>query len=221
MSFFHREQLRSSGVFQGMTDFHSHILPGVDDGIQTMEEALSSLHYLEHIGIRTVWLTPHIMEDFPNSTSKLKDLFEDVRSAYNGKMELYLSAENMMDSVLVERLESNDVLPIGKDSDMLLVETSFFSPPTGMYSLFKAIRSAGYIPLLAHPERYRYMDEKIYEYLSSTGVRFQINLVSLTGAYGRSAQKKAEWFIKKGMAYCYGTDLHNLSSFIDKIHIKY
>jgi len=204
-----------------MTDFHSHILPGVDDGIQTMEESLEALSYMENLGITTLWLTPHIMEDYPNKTADLKKIFQKLKKEYNGKMELHLAAENMLDSVFVERLETKDFLPIGEKQDMLLVETSFFNPPTGIFNLLSAIKSAGLFPMLAHPERYTYMNDDDYMELFDFGVRFQVNLISLTGAYGHTAQKKVRKFIEKGMVYGYGSDLHKLSSFDNVIHTKY
>ena len=90
--FNNRISLKDSGIFQGFIDWHSHILPGVDDGVQTMEESLQILSRYEEMGVCEVWLTPHIMEDIPNSTVKLKKRFTELQSAYQGAVTLNLAA---------------------------------------------------------------------------------------------------------------------------------
>ena len=94
-----KRSLEKSGIFQCFTDCHCHILPGVDDGIKTMGDSLAVLSYYEELGIREVWLTPHIMEDVPNSPSVLRSRFEELSSAYSGKIVLHLGAENMLDAL--------------------------------------------------------------------------------------------------------------------------
>ena len=93
--------LLQSGIFNGWTDRHSHILPGVDDGIQSVKDSLAILSMYEQMGVKKVWLTPHIMEDCPNTPEKLKVRFEELETAYQGKIELSLSAENMMDGLFI------------------------------------------------------------------------------------------------------------------------
>ena len=88
-----------SGLFKGLTDWHSHILPGVDDGIRTEQESLALLDEYERAGIKEVWFTPHIMEDVPNTTSGLKEHFEEFTSRYKGNIRLHLAAENMLDTL--------------------------------------------------------------------------------------------------------------------------
>lgn len=145
----------------GFTDWHSHILPGVDDGVPTLDRALWILDRYERLGIADVWLTPHIMEDIPNQT------------------------------------------------DMLLVETSYFNAPAGFMETLGHIRSKGYFPLLAHPERYDYIDSlKRYRELKESGVRFQLNLLSLTGYYGHKAKEKSRRLLAEGLYDHVGTDLH-------------
>ena len=124
-----KKRLVNTGVFNGATDWHSHILPGVDDGIQTMEDSLAVLDCYEKIGIKEVWLTPHIMEDIPNTIEELRDRFQELQEAYQGTVKLNLAAENMMDNLFSERLESKELLPIGSKGDHLLVETSYYQPP--------------------------------------------------------------------------------------------
>lgn len=204
--------LAESGTLVGMTDWHSHVLPGVDDGIRTPGESLALLAQYEEWGIADLWLTPHTMEDYPNTTADLRRRFEELNGEWNGKMRLHLASEHMLDSLFEERLAQNDVLPIGEEGDHLLVETSYFNPPMNMDRILEDIQSAGYYPLLAHPERYRYMEEKDYHSLRERGIKFQLNYVSLVGGYGETARKKAEWLLKKGYAEVVGSDVHRLDS---------
>lgn len=210
--------IKNSGLLNGMTDWHSHILPGVDDGFKTLEDSLKALDILEKEGVKKLWLTPHIMEDCPNETADLIRAFEDLKLAYSGSISLNLAAENMIDALFEERLENKDFLPIGDDGRFLLVETSYFSPPMNMIQTLEQVQSAGYHPLLAHPERYRYMDEKDYQRLKEMGVFFQGNYFSIIGAYGNTARKKLEWMLKMNMIDVIGSDLHRSSVLDHALH---
>lgn len=204
--------LEESGILTGLTDWHSHVLPGVDDGIKNLDDSLETLRHFEAKGIDTLWLTPHIMEDYPNSTDRLRERFEELKQAWNGKLKLRLASENMLDSLFEERLAARDLLPIGENGDHLLVETSYFSPPMGFDGIIDSIMAAGYYPLLAHPERYTYMNEGDYIKLREKGVKMQLNYVSLVGGYGETAKKKSIWLLKNGYIDVIGSDVHRLKS---------
>lgn len=204
-------KVSASGLFNGRTDWHCHILPGVDDGFKRMDDSLAALVLYEQAGIKEVWLTPHIMEDIPNRTSALRERFVDLTLAYTGPIRLHLASENMMDALFEQRLLAGDLLPL-KDK-RLLVETSYFSPPIGMDDILTDIKSRGYFPVLAHPERYMYMDSRRYAALKTMGIEFQLNITALTGAYGPEVKSKAEHLLSAGMYNYCGTDLHRLSSF--------
>lgn len=200
--------LCDSGMFNGFTDWHSHILHGVDDGIKTLDESLEALENYQKLGFRKVWLTPHIMEDYPNTPEELKNIFASLKDAWKGDVEIGLAAENMLDNLFEERLDSGELLPIGDNGTHLLVETSYFTPPMDLDGLFDRIMSKGYYPLFAHPERYRYMSEKDYERLKDRGILFQCNFMSLVGAYGENARKKCEWLLDHDMIDVVGSDIH-------------
>lgn len=202
--------LKFVDFFDGFTDMHSHLLPGVDDGIRSMEETLKVLELFEEWGIREVWLTPHVMEDIPNTTADLQCRFAGLQSLYHGPVKLHLAAEYMLDDLFYERLEQNDLLPHAENR--LLVETSYFNPPMDLEEIVGRIQTKWYFPLLAHPERYRYMDEPDYRLLHEAGVHFQLNLSALFGEYGETVRRKAEYLLKEGFYCCMGTDLHALAA---------
>lgn len=205
-----RHSIVSSSLLRGGEDRHCHILFGVDDGIKTLEESLQVLEYDEMLGVTDVWCTPHIMEDVANTTEGLRQRFAELRQAYDGPINLHLAAEYMLDNLFEERLKAGDLLTM--EEDVILVETSTWNPPTNFYWILKEIMKAGYHPLFAHPERYRYLEDKDYGKLIGMGVRFQLNLASLTGYYGPTAQKKAMMILKSGWYSHYGSDCHRLST---------
>ncbi len=211
MSFWEKLRGKTSfeecGVLRGKRDSHSHILFGVDDGIKTLENSLLALRRQEEFGLTDVWCTPHVMEDVPNTTVGLRRRFEELLAAYKGPVRLHLGAEYMMDTNYRERLEARDLLLL--EEDQVLVETSTRTPPYNMSELLADTLSAGYRPVLAHPERYRYMELEHYHRLREMGILLQINLTSLVGYYGESAKKKAEYLLSNDMVARIGSDCHH------------
>ena len=175
-----------------------------------MEVSLKVLERYEQLGIVEVWCTPHIMEDIPNTTAALKARFAELCEAYHGPVKLHLAAEYMMDALFEERLQQNDLLPLGDQGNRLLVETSYFTPPMDMDTILNKIKQKGYYPVLAHPERYVYMGKERYTALKNKGILFQLNLSSLGGAYGSEAKDKAHWILKQNYYDLVGSDLHSL-----------
>lgn len=205
-----KQSLLSSGVLQGSTDYHSHILFGVDDGVATIEEALDVLSFMESAGITELWCTPHIMEDVPNTTEGLKQRFAELQQAYKGNIRLHLAAEYMLDTLFEERFSKGDLLTM--EDETILVETSTWNPPPSLYDTFRNLLKAGYRPLFAHPERYRYMNEASYENLNRMGVHMQLNLASLTGFYGETAKNRAKYILENGWYNAIGSDCHRIRS---------
>lgn len=215
-----QQTLEKSELFRGFIDWHCHILPGVDDGVQTMDEALQILAEYERLGVKEVWLTPHIMEDIPNTTSQLRERFADLKAAYAGSVSLYLASEYMLDNLFEERLQNKDLLPFGKDESHVLVETSYFNPPMGLTDILLRIKVKGYHPVLAHPERYLYMNPIEYHRLKSMNILFQLNIFSLIGLYGKEVKKRARLLQKQEMYEFQGTDLHRMSTLQNALQLK-
>ena len=203
-----KQSILDSGLLQGFTDHHSHLLPGVDDGFQTATDTLEALRVMEDAGVADVWLTPHIMEDVPNTVEGLKKRFNEFSAEYNGGVRLHLAAENMMDGIFTERWKQRDILMLGDASP--LIETSYFRAPIEMRGLIGEMLNAGLRPILAHPERYKYMEQSDYEELKQSGVLFQLNLGSSAGCYSKHTKEKAEWLLSNGFYDLMGSDIHNL-----------
>ena len=210
MWFFDRKKtIGEAGLLAGGIDHHTHILPGVDDGIKTTEEALKILDQYAAAGIKELWLTPHIMEDHPNTPEELKERFAELTATYKGPITLHLAAEYMLDNHFEPLLESRNLLPIGREGNHLLVETSYYTPPMRLHETLRRIKAKGYFPLLAHAERYLYMEKENYKALREMGIKLQLNLPSLAGVYGPQIEKKAIWLLKNEMYAVAGSDTHS------------
>ena len=218
-SFFHHYSFDEIGFLNGAVDYHCHILPGVDDGVRNLDKSLAALSYYEEAGVTEVWLTPHIMEDYPNSTCQLRQGFNKLCAAYNGPIIMHLASENMLDSTFEQRFHDNDLLTMGQGTH-LLVETSYFNPPIQLYQTLNEISRRGLFPVLAHPERYLYMTLKDYDRLKDMGVKFQLSIMSLAGVYGDGAAAKARHLLLEGKYDFYGSDLHRLSVFRKALSAK-
>ena len=209
-NWFHkRSSFIESGLLKGATDHHCHILYGLDDGVKQWEESSRILAWLGELGLSEVWFTPHVMEDVPNTTEGLKERFSELCARYQGTLRFHLAAEYMMDNLFAERLSKDDLLLHG--GDMVLVETSTVAPPYDFWETLEKMMSKGYRPLIAHPERYRYMRREEYRRLKEMGCRFQLNLPSVVGYYGSTAREKAEDFLKEGWYELAGSDCHRFS----------
>lgn len=129
--------------------------------------------------MRAEWLTLAHHGGYTEYLAYLKECFVDLQAIYIGSVLLHLSAENMLDKLFEEQLERNDLLPLGANDDHLLVETTYFNPPIDLSGMLKRIKSKGYHPILAYPERYVYMGKADYHCLNKMRVKLQMNLLSL------------------------------------------
>ena len=201
-----RTSVLDSGLLKGAVDQHSHILYGLDDGVKTQEDSLAILQWLEEQGVSEVWFTPYVMEDVPNTTEGIRARFEQLKAVYSGGLRLNLAAEYMIDTVFEDRLERRDLLEHGPET--VLVETSAIAPPMTLWNVLDQILKAGYRPLIAHPERYRYMDQGDYRELHNMGCFLQLNLPSIVGFYGESVRQRAQYLLDKGWYRMVGSDCH-------------
>ena len=194
-----------------VTDIHSHLIPGIDDGVKTMEESIDMIRKFSELGFKKIVTTPHVMSDFYKNTSEnILEGVEQVRIALKQAgihMQLDAAAEYYLDEGFISKLSKERMLTIGEN--YLLFEISYINPPDNIYTVIFDIIVKGYTPLLAHPERYDYWYEKFDEYvrLKEAGALFQININSLTGYYGIAAKRTAERLIDEKMVDFIGSDL--------------
>ena len=195
----------------GMTELHSHLLPGVDDGMKKEEDSLKALMYMSSIGVERVFLTPHVMSDLrENTPARLREVFERFAASCPHNIELRLAAEYMLDADFAAKMQDG-LLTMGDNH--VLVETSYLSPPPGLTNILYDLTVSGYKPIIAHPERYMYMQDETYYHLRNQGYMFQLNLFSLIGAYGHLPQKKAQMLLKQRLYDFAGSDIHQLRSY--------
>jgi len=208
--FHRRRSILESGLLKGAVDNHSHILYGLDDGVKTQEDSLAILRFLEEQGVSEVWFTPHVMEDVPNTTEGIRERFAALKSVYRGRLHLNLAAEYMVDTLFEDRLAHQDLLLHGEDT--VLVETSSVAPPINLWEVLDTMLKTGYRPLIAHPERYRYMELEDYDRLHRMGCILQMNLPSIVGFYGESARERALYLLDKGLYSMVGSDCHRFKA---------
>ncbi|MCQ2304403.1 MAG: hypothetical protein MJZ97_05355 [Bacteroidales bacterium] len=200
--------------FQGACDIHSHILPGVDDGFQSEADSIEALHYVEQLGFAKMCLTPHFMKQYDNNKEKIVPRFEAFRKKVSNKckIQLRLGAEHMLDSDFPEHFKRG-FLTIDSENSFVLCETSYLMCEPNTTVMLYDIMLDGYTPVIAHPERYQYASKQYYERWKDKGYLYQLNLLSLTGAYGETAMVKSHQMLRDGMYDYVGTDLHRLDNF--------
>ena len=196
-------------------DIHSHLLPGLDDGVKTVEESWQIIQRFEDLGYHKLITTPHIMNDYYRNTAtgiqnKKEELVEFLKKK-KSRMQLEAAAEYYLDESLLESVDKNEILLTFGESRYLLFETNFLTEPYQLKDFIFKITTQRYKPVLAHPERYEYLNKNFakLEDLRNRGVLFQLNLLSLIGFYSVPIQKMAEWMIEKRWVDFIGSDCHN------------
>ncbi len=198
-------------------DIHAHLLPGIDDGSQNMEDSIAMIIRLKELGYQKLLCTPHVMDGYyQNETKDIVALYETLKNelkARNVDIQIDVAAEYNFDKEFLKRIESDDLLTFGNDDyQYLLFELSYFNEPMGISDVVTKIKEKGYIPVLAHPERYPYFAETTskYKVLKDQGVLFQLNINSLNGLYPGTAKITAKWLIEQEMINFIGTDAHRI-----------
>jgi protein-tyrosine phosphatase len=198
-------------------ELHSHLIPAIDDGVQSLEESVELIRTFAEMGYKKVITSPHIMGDFyKNGPHNINPLVETIRAQLKTEgldVAFESAAEYLIDESFEAKIDSNEpLLTFGGSKKYTLVELPFLDEPRNLKSVFFKLNIAGYQPVLAHPERYlfyftrREMLEAFYE----QGVLFQVNMLSLIGYYSPQVQKTAEWMIENKMVNFVGSDAHNI-----------
>lgn len=196
------------------TDMHSHLLPGIDDGAPDMETSIQLIKSLKEMGYTQLITTPHTMEGLYSNTSEiilsgLKEVREELKRQ-EIDIRIEAASEYFMDPHLAKLIAEDDILSFGEEK-YVLIEMSFAAPSRNYESIIFELITRGYKPVLAHPERYTYWHRKpeLFEQIVQAGCLLQVNLLSLTGYYGRDIKKSGVRFLEKGMVAFLGTDLHH------------
>ncbi len=215
-NFFKRRkpEVAVSGFLPFSIDIHSHILPGIDDGSPDIETSLQLIKGLTDLGIVKSIATPHIIGDmYRNTPETINSALNKVKKACSKEginIELSAAAEYMIDDHFMDLLRKDEPL-LTLYKNILLTEISYSSTPGNFVEITSTIIAKGYRPILAHPERYHYYQQnfdKFYQ-LKDMGFILQINILSLTGYYGKRAEKAAKFILEKDLAMLVGTDLHH------------
>jgi protein-tyrosine phosphatase len=199
-------------------DIHSHLLPGLDDGSQSMEDSLQMIEYFKTLGYKKLITTPHVIIDYyRNSTEIILESLRKLKQAITDagiEMEVEASAEYYCDLDLEEKIQSRDLIPFG--NNYILFELPFLNAPENLSKVVFEFQTNGYKPILAHPERYNfwYKDFNKYYDLKDRGLLFQMNINSITGHYSLETKKIAERMIDEDMIDLVGSDCHNMNHLI-------
>ena len=197
-------------------DFHSHVLPGLDDGATDISNAIELVTAMKKWGFERITCTPHVNALYRNTPDTIRKSFEDLKEALYLKgidADLRMSAEyRLVPETWPEVLEKNLIMPI---EDRFILTELPISKPHEMGDIrpveeFRKLISMGLTPILPHPERYFYLSHKDLMSFIDAGVKVQCNYGSLAGLYGPVAQHNAHILIEEGVVSLYGTDMHNL-----------
>jgi len=192
-------------------DMHSHVLPGIDDGAQNVEESVFLVKRIMELGIKKIIATPHIMIDFyrntPETINNALNLLREELAKQEIDIQVEAGAEHYFDETFEPRIDEGKLVSFG--NNYVLYEYPFISQPPNWFEAMQKILQAGYKPILAHPERYPYLSTDTMEMMRSWGCSMQMNTISLTGYYGGDTKKRAEQMIDLKLVDFISSDMHH------------
>jgi protein-tyrosine phosphatase len=197
-------------------DMHSHLLPGIDDGAPDLETSLKLIRGMMDLGFKKFITTPHIMWDMYKNTRdgilQKQDELRNFLKQSGVNVEIHAAAEYFLDGH-VKRLLAGKTPLLTVQDNLVLVEFSMASEPFDLREILFEMQMQGYQPVIAHPERYIYLERNkaFFEELKLSGCFFQLNILSLAGSYGKTSAEMAKYFIKNQYYELAGTDLHNIN----------
>jgi protein-tyrosine phosphatase len=198
-----------------MIDLHSHLLPGLDDGVRSFEQAEEIINRFMALGYYKLITTPHVMSDaYRNTSETILGKLEELR-AYLVERDIHIrieaAAEYYLDEELFRKLEQAEPLLTFGDN-YLLFETNFLTEPLNMKEFIFLATTRGYKPVLAHPERYLYLQQDLSKAqdLLDRGVLFQANISSFTGYYSKQVQSTVNKLVEKRVIHMLGSDCHHI-----------
>ncbi len=196
------------------TDMHSHILPGIDDGSPDIETSMKLVQGIYALGIRKTIATPHIISDlYRNTPVTINAALSKLKVACaEAKIDITISAaaEYMLDDHFLQLLR--DPLPLlAIHNNLILTEQSFASATDNLHHIAFEMITSGYRPIMAHPERYHFYHQNYdgYSQLKDMGFLLQLNLLSVTGYYGKPVARAAKYLLANNLIDIVGSDLHH------------
>lgn len=195
-----------------MVDMHSHVLPGIDDGAKDPQESIVLIKKMMALGIKKIIATPHIMADYyrntPETINESLTILKEELHKQKIDIAIEAAAEHYFDETFEERIDRQELMTMG--DNYVLFEFSFINQPPNTIAVVQKLKDLGYKPILAHPERYPYMDIDQFKSLHDWGVSLQLNTISLTGYYGKESKKMAEDLIDAQLIDFISSDMHHL-----------
>jgi protein-tyrosine phosphatase len=198
-----------------VTDVHSHLLPGLDDGVRSFEQAEEIILRFHALGYKKVITTPHVMSDtYRNTSAVILKKLEELKAhliTKNIAITVEAAAEYYLDEELFRKLESGEhLLTFGQQ--YLLFETNFLTEPFNLKEFIFLASTRGFKPVLAHPERYLYLQQNFakMEDLLNRGVLFQLNTSSFSGYYSKQVQTTANKLVERKWVHLLGSDCHHI-----------
>jgi tyrosine-protein phosphatase YwqE len=213
-SFFKKKIKEETNLSGLQCDMHSHLLPGIDDGAATLLNSMALIKGLSELGYSKLITTPHVYWDIykntPDTVKAPKALVEETIKEAKIPVTINVGAEYYLDDHVDDLLQKKEPL-LTLHKNHVLFEFSFVNKPLNWQDKIFNLQMNDYQPVLAHPERYSYFagNKKIFDEIKSTGCLLQVNLLSLTGYYGKVAHELAEYLINHNMVSFLGTDMHH------------
>lgn len=197
-----------------LVDIHTHILPYVDDGSPDMETSIELIKYEMNQGVNDLFITPHyfrfreFLSTYEENAIIFNKLLEEIKKQ-NMDINLYLGNEIFCDQLTLKHLETKTVVPLG-GSKYVLVEFSLYHDTGAIPEAINDLTARGYIPIIAHPERYTYLTQIAdYTTMKKMGARIQINVGSILGDYGRKIKKFVFKLIQNNLVDFIASDIHD------------
>ena len=205
-----------------MIDFHTHILPNIDDGSRSIEETFNLIKEAKNVGFEAIISTSHYIEEYyetnaPEREVWINAIYENLQ-AKNIDINLYLGNEIYLSENIIKLLEEGKASTIN-DTSYVLFEMPLNAEPMNLYDVIYEMMQYKLVPILAHPERYSFVQkepELIYD-LIEKGVLMQANFGSILGIYGEKAQIIVKKFFESNMIHFLGTDVHRQNSIYPKV----
>lgn len=214
MFFFKKKSIPPLDLSWLRTDMHSHLIPGIDDGAKDVTTSLQLIKGFIELGYKKIITTPHVLwEIYPNTTDIINKGIAELKAAVDKEglnIDIHAAAEYFIDDHFEDELRKRAPL-LCIHSNLVLVEFSMVTAPFDLQKVIFDLQMQEYQPVIAHPERYTYLirNKNMLEQLKTAGCLFQLNLLSLTGYYGRSVQELAEYLVLNNCYELAGTDLHH------------